>query len=418
MVPRSAACLLVALLVLPTVLAAGGNPCSGVLLAPYGCEKWVTRYNGPALGRDVARDIAVSGDGSRVYQVGESAGVGTGLDYATVAVDASSGAVAWVARFTSSGSTDDRAWAVAVAPDSSRVFVAGTAGTVAYDSSGTQLWSATGNFFTIAVHPAGHTVYASGGGTTAYNATTGSLLWNVADGGRVNVTSDGSHVVVAVNRTVGVRSFAAATGAVEWTSAYAATPADIKTSLDSTAVFVTGYFGDVVTTAYNVTTGVQIWSSSYDGPISGDDKGDALVVTTDGVFVTGWSQTTTGGNGYDVVTIRYDASTGAQSWATRYGHGVGADWGEGIAVSPDGNTVYVAAAVSVTLTEYDYATIAYSASTGSQQWVAVYDHSVALNNWDYAFSVKVNPDGNTVYTSGASQDAALVYDYALAAYSV
>jgi len=48
-----------------------------------GVQQWVERYNGPDNGEDEANSLAVDGDGN-VYVTGDSEGIGTGPDYATI----------------------------------------------------------------------------------------------------------------------------------------------------------------------------------------------------------------------------------------------------------------------------------------------------------------------------------------------
>lgn len=117
--------------------------------ASSGAELWLSRYDGPADGRGGAYALVVAHDGSRVYVTGASEGVGTGLDYATVAIDASNGATVWAARFDSAGG-EDLATAIALSGDDTRLYVTGTLelngaatdfGTIAYDSAtGAQQW--------------------------------------------------------------------------------------------------------------------------------------------------------------------------------------------------------------------------------------------------------------------------------------
>lgn len=130
-------------------------------------QLWVRFYNGPLDSREEAQALRVSPDGSRVFVTGSSVGSGTGLDYATVAYDAStgaklwgtryngpgarSGAQRWVRRFSGPDDGEDIATALGVSPNGSRVFVTGNipspngriAATVAYRAStGAQRWLA------------------------------------------------------------------------------------------------------------------------------------------------------------------------------------------------------------------------------------------------------------------------------------
>ena len=72
-----------------------------------GQEQWVARYNGPANGNDSASSIVVDSSGN-VYVMGESLGLGTGLDYATIKYN-SAGQQQWVARYNGPGNGDDYA---------------------------------------------------------------------------------------------------------------------------------------------------------------------------------------------------------------------------------------------------------------------------------------------------------------------
>jgi PQQ-like domain len=148
--------------------------------AATGAVLWARRYT---AGRsDSANALATSADGSMVVVTGLSAGDGTSYDYATVAYDAATGEVRWVRRYDGAGDSD-RANAIAVSPDGSRVLVIGESraetsfddfATIAYDSStGVVLWSrrysAPGRgkdeALVIAQTPDGSTLFVAGTST-------------------------------------------------------------------------------------------------------------------------------------------------------------------------------------------------------------------------------------------------------------
>ena len=162
--------------------------------------------------------------------------------------------------------------------------------------------------------------------------------------------------------------------------------------------------------------GSQLWVARYHGPSNTGDA-SSVAVSPDGqrVFVTGVSQGST--SGLDYATVAYNAATGARLWVTRYdGPGNGRDFAHALAVSPGGGTVYVTGQ-SKAAAQGDYATVAYNAATGAQRWAALY-HGPATGQ-DTAFSVAVNPGGGAVYVTGASRATAsgLDYEYATVAYN-
>src|SRR5207248_3211696 len=143
----------------------------------------------------------------------------------------------------------------------------------------------------------------------------------------------------------------------------------------------------------------------YTGTGSEIDVPSALGVSPDGstVFITGVSAEAL--TGYDYATVAYDASSGVTRWAARYSH-VSSFQTEGasaLGLSPDGSTVFVTGR-----SDYDYATVAYDASTGASLWVARYGYPAEFNN--LAFALGVSPDGSTVFVTGGSS-----YDYATVA---
>ena len=90
-----------------------------------GSQLWVRLYDGPGNSFDAASSVVVSPGGSRVFVTGESQGTRLGVDYATVAYSAVTGARLWAARYNGPGNSNDAASSVAVSPGGSRVFVTG-----------------------------------------------------------------------------------------------------------------------------------------------------------------------------------------------------------------------------------------------------------------------------------------------------
>jgi DNA-binding beta-propeller fold protein YncE len=160
--------------------------------AATGAQRWAARYSGSASSEDAAAAVAVSPAGGMVFVTGHSTGP-TREDYATVAYRAATGAQAWVNRFNTPVNGRDLARSLAVSPGGGRVFVTGSTATVAYSAAaGARVWVArnrvsAGNFAVasmVAVSPAGGRVYITGSSpastqylTIGYQAATGARVW-------------------------------------------------------------------------------------------------------------------------------------------------------------------------------------------------------------------------------------------------
>ena len=221
---------------------------------------------------------------------------------------------------------------------------------------------------------------------------------------------------------------AAAPGARLWVARYsgpgngddqafsvAVSPGGARVFVTGTSQGVASHY-DFVTVAYSAATGAQLWGRRYNGPGNGDDHAYSVAVSPDGarVFVTGTSEGV-GHSAFGYATVAYNAVTGAQLWARRYngpGKG-GVAWS--VAVSPGGTRVFVTGSSQGAGSGQDSATVAYSAATGAQLWVARYNGPG--NGNDFALSVAVSPGGTRVFVTGSSQGAGSGYDYATVAYS-
>jgi outer membrane protein assembly factor BamB len=189
----------------------------------------------------------------------------------------------------------------------------------------------------------------------------------------------------------------------------------VAVSPNGKKAFVTGYttagaLEDYSTVAYNVATGAQLWAARYTDPGHTIDRAYSVTVSPNGntVFVTGISQTATA---QYYATVAYNAATGAQLWAARYG--IADPYGDpsAVAVSPDGTKVFVTG----TSFEADYTTVAYNAVTGASLWVARY--AGVAGSGSYASSLTVSGDGTKLFVTGESIGTNDGYDYATVAYN-
>jgi hypothetical protein len=323
---------------------------------------------------------------------------------------------------------------------------------------GTQLWVSRYNGLgnggdgarSVAVSPDGNTVYVTGYtdvsslnydyGTVAYNAATGAQLWasqygpdNGSYAAQVAVSPDGKEVFVT-GRSTGQGSnydyatvaYDAASGAQLWSERYNGpasnhdAAAALTVSPGGQTVFVTGTSWsatsgeDYVTIAYDAATGAQLWIKGYNGPGNRNDVADSVAVAPggDAVYVTGTSQNAS--SGYDYATVAYSATTGAQLWLSRFSSALGLNFAAALAVSPTTGAVFVTGYSKTNTTFADYATISYNGATGARLWIKRYND--ASNGNDQATALSVSPDGNSVFVTGESSGSHGL-DYATVAYS-
>jgi outer membrane protein assembly factor BamB len=381
-----------------------------------GAQRWAKSYGGPG-GTDRGLSVAVSPNGKEVFVTGYSFEAVSGVDYATIAYNAATGAQLWVKRYDDGlgAQGDSEAAEVAVSPNGSTVFVTGTSlsttkgndyATIAYNATtGAQRWVARYNGVTggnyvraLAVSPNGKSVFvtgASGGtndsydyATVAYNAVTGAQRW--------------------AKRYNGAHPGGLSRGANS-----------VAVSPNGSTVFVTGSSiaandgYEYATVAYNAATGAQRWAKRHNSSGSGDGQAYSVAVSPSGatVFVTGYTDTSSTTAGYDYTTIAYKAATGAQLWLARYnGTANFTDEAFQVAVAPGGGTVYVTGeSAGGSFDGWGWATVAYNAATGARRWVKRYDGDGGARAFSLAVSRTTGAVFVTGYTSGAGDYATIAY---------
>lgn len=156
--------------------------------------------------------------------------------------------------------------------------------------------------------------------------------------------------------------------------------------------------------AYDARTGRRNWAELPFSGAGGGCGGCAafgIAVSPDGdrVYVTGFTQNS--GTFADIRTLAFDADTGTKLWDKRYNRpatDVPVDIGQGIAASPDGSRVYVTGSTVDYYNSVQHGVlISYDARTGRRQWT----RSAAD---EYTYSVRAA--GNQVYITGAGLNAA------------
>ena len=337
----------------------------------------------------------------------------TAADWVVLAHDKATGAPQWEARRRSRHY--DSPLAAATSPDGKTLFVTGAAYNgypvgnatdahivvVAYDAAtGQELWSRTWDNHpdgtdtakTIAVAPNGKTVVVAG------------------------VTQNGDNALDYV--TV---AFDVAKGRVLWSDIHHGLRAGGTDSLNAIAmsprgdlVYVTGqsagsaeFDADYVTIAYDVRRGKVVWQQRFAGIDElGSDRAAAIAVSPDGnsVYVTGDSlghrKTGATTTQYDYATVAYDARSGTQRWVNRYaGPTAGFNAPIGVVASDDRVVVTGQSRGATAEDIRDYGTVAYDAATGAEAWQVRY---APPNSDEIALDLAMSPDGSTAFVTGSS----------------
>jgi WD40 repeat protein len=429
---------------------------------PRGTQVWLQRLGGPFISATASSE-ATNPSGTVAYVTGITTKKATGLrDEVTVAYNAATGKQLWLARYQGMGRHprgDTGVPAITVSPDGATVYVAGdrARGTghndylvLAYNAAtGAQLWATSpladasmAQYHPVAVSPDSKTVYVTGTqdfvgsaalksyDTIALSAATGATVW---DSQRrtpphvrhtltsIAVSPDGSRVFIAGSS--GIIALDPANGEQLWMLIYKQAYRRFHLSLavrpDSSTLYVTGGSmapGSVQhywTAAIVAANGFKMWQATYHGPVtSGATGSTAIALSPDGstVYVTGSAGQAGGLNEY--ATIGYDAATGHQLWQASYRTTQANDNAAGLAVSPDGSTVYATGTSAASSgSTADYATVAYNAGTGAQLWAARYAVTGAQND-----AAGVVASGGNAIVTGTSGPSGGPSDFATVAY--
>ena len=184
---------------------------------------------------------------------------------------------------------------------------------------------------------------------------------------------------------------------------------------DSSNVYVSGdSYGvgsnsDYAVVKYN-SEGNQQWVAIYNGPGNHEDRPFSMTLDDSGnVYVTGSSLGS--GTQYDFATVKYSAA-GVEQWVSRY-DGPDSEQDRANAITADGSgNVYVTGYSYGNSTNLDYATVKYY-SSGTQAWVARYNGPA--DTADGSNSIAIDDSGN-VYVTGYSVGTNGSYDFATVKY--
>ncbi|WP_303311551.1 SBBP repeat-containing protein [Hymenobacter sp. BT730] len=251
--------------------------------------------------------------------------------------------------------------------------------------------------------------------TIKYDGATGDTLWTSIYNGSASaqyIVIDGAGNVFVAGSTLNgslVVKYNGATGAQIWSTFYRGS-ANISFGASGIAidaagnVFIAGYSYnghdyDFATLKYDGTSGAQSWATIYNSPANSDEGANGLVVDADGnVFVTGFSNN---GTNNDFATIKYDGATGSQIWNTIYnGDSNNNDNAHYLAVDAVGNVLVLGESFNTTS---DYAILKYDGATGEQIWATIADSP--SHGSEFTRGITVDAAGNvfiiggTIYTS-------------------
>ncbi len=184
-------------------------------------------------------------------------------------------------------------------------------------------------------------------------------------------------------------------------------------------IYITGYDDhNYITIRYNATTGKESWVQSFNSAKGSSNRAAAITADSKGgLYVTGYS-TNALQDEANFSTIRYEAATGKQSWVQRHGISVFVNdvviAGVSFILSYDA-AIAVDSSGGLYVTGKDFLTFRYDAASGKQTWLRRYNGPDG--SADAASAIAVDNKGG-LYVTGftglenVAQFATLRYDAA------
>lgn len=166
---------------------------------------------------------------------------------------------------------------------------------------------------------------------------------------------------------------------------------------------------DILVAKYN-SKGVQLWIQQFSGlATNGIDFAAGLYVTDTHVYLTGAVTNNTTIPETDCFTMKLTTSTGSIVWNTAYAGAAGSiDGGKFITVEGGTGDVYVTGTTYNSSGNADYLTLKYNGSTGAQTWVNSWGYSSGLDD----AAIKLQLSGSNVVVAGAVTSTANNYKVA------
>ncbi|HLG34935.1 MAG TPA: SBBP repeat-containing protein [Bacteroidia bacterium] len=162
---------------------------------------------------------------------------------------------------------------------------------------------------------------------------------------------------------------------------------------------------DIVVAKYTSDGGL-VWSHQYSSSSNyGRDQATAICLDDSlNIYVCGFQMDSTTGTGFDIVTIKYNPSSGL-IWSSVYSGNYYSGLDVPVAIGVNSGLVYVTGTTQDSTGLLDIVTLQYDAN-GTLQWSAQYDY---VDLYDVPRALKT--DDSKVYITGGSQNSLLDWDY-------